>query len=135
MCSPQQRITPYHTVPGNAALCITALLAHLTSARGQVLLLPHRSTDDRFTSISRLFLKLIDSPGKCHSTKSLRDSGREQSQQTTLYSITSSARASSVAGTSRPIALAVARFMTSSNLVDCDTGRSAGFAPLRMRPV
>jgi hypothetical protein len=26
---------------------------------GQVLLLPHRSTDDRFTPISRLYLKLI----------------------------------------------------------------------------
>jgi hypothetical protein len=25
--------------------------------------------------------------------------------------------------------------MTNSNLVDCTTGRSAGFAPLRMRPV
>ena len=45
------------------------------------------------------------------------------------YSITSSARASSVGGTSRPSALAVFRLMTSSNLVGCSTGRSAGFAP------
>ena len=51
-----------------------------------------------------------------------------------LYSITSSARASSVAGTSRPRALAVARLMMNSNLLDCTTGRSAGFSPLRMRP-
>ena len=50
------------------------------------------------------------------------------------HSITSSARASSVGGTSRPSALAVLRLMTSSNLVACTTGRSAGFAPLRMRP-
>src|SRR5262245_39237256 len=42
------------------------------------------------------------------------------------YSITSSARASSVGGTSRPIARAVGRLMTNSNLVDCITGRSAG---------
>src|SRR2546430_769730 len=35
------------------------------SQLGQVLLLPHRSTDDRFTPISRLYLKLIGSPEKC----------------------------------------------------------------------
>ena len=34
-------------------------------------------------------------------------------------------------GTSRPSALAVFMLMTSSNLVGCSTGRSAGFAPLR----
>ena len=44
------------------------------------------------------------------------------------YSITS-ARASSVAGTSRPSALAALRLMISSIFVDCTTGRSAGFAP------
>ena len=48
------------------------------------------------------------------------------------HSITSSARASSVGGTSRPSALAVFRLMTNSNLVDCKTGRSAGLAPLRI---
>jgi hypothetical protein len=51
------------------------------------------------------------------------------------HSITSSARASSVGGISRPSILAVWALMTSSNLLDCTTGRSAGFAPLRMRPV
>ena len=34
--------------------------------------------------------------------------------------------------TSMPSALAVCRLMTNSNLVDCKTGRSAGFAPLRI---
>src|SRR6516165_8568488 len=52
-----------------------------------------------------------------------------------LHSITSSARASSVGGTDRPSSFAVCRLMTSSNLVDCITGRSAGFAPFKMRPV
>jgi hypothetical protein len=52
-----------------------------------------------------------------------------------FHSITSSARASSVGGTSTPSALAVGRLMTSSNLVGWTTGRSAGFSPLRMRPV
>ena len=49
------------------------------------------------------------------------------------HSITSSARASSVGGTSRPSAFAVMRLITSSYLVGDCTGRSAGFSPLRMR--
>src|SRR5262249_32164704 len=51
------------------------------------------------------------------------------------HSITSSARASSVVGTVRPIVFAVCRLMTNSNLVGCTTGKSVGLAPLRMRPV
>jgi hypothetical protein len=54
--------------------------------------------------------------------------------KTHTHSMTSSARASSVGGTSRPTALAVLRLMTSSNLVGCNTGRSVGFSPLRTRP-
>jgi hypothetical protein len=49
------------------------------------------------------------------------------------YSITSSARASSVDGISMPSALAVLRLMTSSYLVGFCTGKSASFSPLRMR--
>jgi hypothetical protein len=45
------------------------------------------------------------------------------------YSITSSARASSIGGTSRPSAFAVLRLITSSYLVGAWTGRSAGFSP------
>ena len=51
------------------------------------------------------------------------------------HSITSSARNSSEVGTSRPSALAVLRLMISSIFVTCCTGSSAGFSPLRMRPV
>ena len=46
--------------------------------------------------------------------------------------ITSSARNSSDGGIVRPRALAVLRLMTSSNLVGCSTGKSAGLAPLRI---
>ena len=53
--------------------------------------------------------------------------------KTTCYSITSSARASKVGGTSRPSALAVLRLRTVSYLVGCTTGRLATFSPLRMR--
>ena len=49
------------------------------------------------------------------------------------YSITSSASARILGGMSRPNAFAVARLMTSSNLVASSTGMSAGFSPLRMR--
>src|SRR5450759_4913553 len=50
-----------------------------------------------------------------------------------LYSITSSARASSDGGTVRPSTLAVLRLITSSNLVGCWIGRSEGLVPLRIR--
>src|SRR5262245_26150572 len=52
-----------------------------------------------------------------------------------FHSITSSAMASSPGGKLRPNALAVLRLITNSNLIDCMTGRSAGFSPLRIRPV
>src|SRR6516165_10430914 len=48
------------------------------------------------------------------------------------YSITSSARASSVPGMVRPNAFAVLRLTTRSNLVGCSTGMSAGFVPRRI---
>ena len=51
------------------------------------------------------------------------------------HSITSSAIASTPGGIVRPSVLAVLRLMTSSNLVGRMTGRSAGFSPLRIRPV
>jgi hypothetical protein len=52
-----------------------------------------------------------------------------------VHSITSSARPSSVSGKVRPSALAVFILMISSTFVDCWTGKSAGFSPLRTRPV
>jgi hypothetical protein len=49
-----------------------------------------------------------------------------------IYSITSSASDKNDSGIVRPSALAVLRLRTSSNLVGCSTGRSAGEAPRRM---
>jgi hypothetical protein len=43
------------------------------------------------------------------------------------HSMTSSARASSIGGMVRPRPLAVCRLTVISNLIDCSTGRSAGF--------
>jgi hypothetical protein len=59
-------------------------------------------------------------------------SGLVQRSKQYLYSITSSAVASSVCGTVRPSAFAVVRLMMRSNLVGCSTGRSAGLAPRRI---
>ena len=49
------------------------------------------------------------------------------------YRITSSACERIGAGSVRPSACAVLRLRTSSNLVGCSTGRSAGLVPCRMR--
>src|SRR5215813_9307115 len=56
----------------------------------------------------------------------------KRDERAAFHSITLSARSTRPAGTSCPIALAVARLITSSNVVGCSTGRSAGFAPLRI---
>src|SRR5262249_32170026 len=61
-----------------------------------------------------------------------RRAAEQRDERATLHSITSSARASNCGGTGRPSARAVCRLMTNSNLVDWMTGRSAGFAPLRI---
>src|SRR5262245_50149079 len=57
----------------------------------------------------------------------------ERNELAPLHSITSSARASSVGGTSIPNAFAVLRLMTRSCFTGACTGRSAGFSPLRIR--
>src|SRR5215467_1670173 len=56
----------------------------------------------------------------------------ERDELASSHSITSSARAISVGGTSRPSAFAVLRLMTNSNLVGCSIGNSEAFAPLRI---
>src|SRR5262245_25961210 len=50
------------------------------------------------------------------------------------YSITSSAATSSVCGTVNPSDFAVFKLITSSNLVGCRIGRSAGWTLLRILP-
>src|SRR5262245_62036161 len=62
-----------------------------------------------------------------------RRAAEQRDELATPHSMTSSARASTVVGTSRPIALAALRLITISYLVGACTGRSAGFSPLRIR--
>src|SRR5262245_49280468 len=64
-----------------------------------------------------------------------RRTAEQRDELAAPHSITSSAATSSFSGTEMPSILAVGWFITSWNLVDCSTGNSAGFAPLRMRPV
>src|SRR5262249_9776285 len=63
-----------------------------------------------------------------------RRAADERDELAPPHSITSSARASSDAGTSMPSALAICMLMTSSNLVARKIGRLAGFSPLSTRP-
>jgi hypothetical protein len=110
--------------------CISLLLAHLVRCQCPDLAAAfgvlRTLTDGRHGSTAPLLTRC----------------GRTQCQDAALhlhrlagYSITSSAIVSSTGGTVRPSILAVSALMTSSNLVDCTTGKSAGFAPLRMRPL
>jgi len=61
-----------------------------------------------------------------------RRAAEQRDEVAPLHSITSSARASNIGGTSSGSALAVLRLITSSNVVGWRTGRSAGRAPLRI---
>src|SRR5437899_844251 len=61
-----------------------------------------------------------------------RRAAEKRDELAACHSITSSARASKIGETSKPKALAVLRLTTNSNLVPCSTGKSAGFAPLRI---
>src|SRR5262249_5230314 len=61
-----------------------------------------------------------------------RRAAKQLDERAAPHSITSSARASNVGGTSRSSALAVIRLTMRSNLVGCSIGISAGFAPRRI---
>jgi hypothetical protein len=126
-----------HTLPhpyGNAALCITAILGAdvgdgsfssdrpASDAPGMSASL--RSRPNLRTAAIRRF---VPGPDSCTAVKNVRGGS--------VYSITASARASRMGGTSMPSIRAVWALITSSNFDDCTTGKSAGFVPLRMRPV
>jgi len=82
-------------------------------------------TNVRFTPESRHWDSVVECP-LCAKNR------HSASQRKVAYSITSSAVASSASGMVNPIAFAVLRLMASSNFVACSTGKSAGFAPLKI---
>src|SRR5262249_29513781 len=61
-----------------------------------------------------------------------RRAAEKRDELASFHSITSSASASTVGGTSMPSVLTVLRLTTKSNLVGCSTGMSAGFAPRKI---
>src|SRR5215470_6697694 len=61
-----------------------------------------------------------------------RRAAEQRDELATSHSITSSARNKIDVGTDTSIALAVFKLSTNSKLVGCSTGRSDGFAPLRI---
>jgi hypothetical protein len=65
---------------------------------------------------------------------SSRRTAEPRDEITSLHSITSSAMASNIGGTSMPITLAACKLIANSNLVECMISGSAGFSSLRMRP-
>ena len=72
----------------------------------------------------------------CTQRTSLTGSSRKENSDHWLafydHRITLSARASTFGGIVNPICFAVLRLITSSNLVGCSTGRSAGLAPFKI---
>src|SRR5262249_39818257 len=69
----------------------------------------------------------------CRTRPSYCRAAEQRDERAAFHSITSSAMASTVAGMSKPSALAGLRLTISSYLVGACTGRSAGFSPLRIR--
>ena len=107
-----------------ASLDIAELGQAFAECRGQV---RSRRTDHEMTNHRhRRLLRVCGERPRCRSAE-------QRDELAPVHSITSSARTRIAVGTVMPIALAVLRLMTSSNLVGCWTGRSAGFAPLRIR--
>ena len=117
----------------------THLLEQNVDIRVIQVLLGHAKLDSTalYTRVATKTIQRVMSPLE-HIALKLKESRRQEAtyapQQNSLYSITPSARASRVGGMSRSSALAVLRLMTSSNLVGCITGRSAGLIPLRIFP-
>jgi hypothetical protein len=109
----------------NHAIILDCCDAHSTSAVGQKPALPHHNMGVCFDLRQRTLSIVLSVAPWCQDWT-------HASQQTHYCSITSSARTSRVVGTARPSAFAVLRLIASSYLVGACTGRSAGFAPLRI---
>jgi hypothetical protein len=91
---------------------------------------------ERFTSGARAWPIDLTSPGLADKDVGYANENDMKGQKPALaaYSITSSARAEIIGGTSMPSAFAVFKLMTNSNLVVWTTGKSVTLAPLRIFP-
>src|SRR5262249_21705758 len=105
-------------------------LADICAAKNHVRFTPD---SDRKSGLPQPAVAALPRKPTCASQKVMSALGQKRTLPP--YSITSSARASKVGGTSIPSVRAACRLRVNSNLVDCNTGRSAGLVPLRMLPV
>ena len=97
---------------------------------GSIASVPPCPRDVRLSPVSDQSADIPDR--QLRATTGLMHRSKQRGQLCGLYhSITSSARASSIAGIVMPSALAVVRFTTRSNLIGCSTGISAGCVPRR----
>src|SRR5262245_60834666 len=119
--------------------CPAILDGHVLAFNKSGLIEPSMETGDKVRKLGRrLTIKKSNhrqrrllSPGRNWPRRRAPEQGDELAAG--IHSITSSARASSVAGISRPRPLAVLRLITSSYLVGACTGSSTGLSPRRMR--
>src|SRR5262249_53812063 len=109
------RASSLHQHPATATRRILKFLRHADVRFGSKADIHPPSADVRFTPESRHWSAQFRCP-LC------AKSGREQAQQSTGYSITSSARASRVGGMVNSSALAVVRLINSSNFVGNSIG-------------
>ena len=132
--------------PRHASLCATAPpLASRWHARGRLAAqIPIAERAARPTAPSRDFVPWRFSDAghrsawlahRCRRPKTCTKPDPCSAAKKHPYSITSSASASSFAGNSSPSAFAALRLSTNRNCVGRCTGRSAGFAPLKICPV
>jgi hypothetical protein len=109
------------------------ILSCAMTALGQQHALPRRSSNGRFTSMSRHLPRAL--VGRISAISGPRADAATRVSGNPTYSIISSARIIRNRDTSSPRALAVFRLMTSSTFVACWNGRLTGFSPLRICPV
>src|SRR5262245_8766891 len=114
------------------ALDVAAILQALAKCAQTVRHPVRRSGVEKSNYRHRRLLRRRDARGQ---NRGCSPSAAEQRDELPAsHSITLSATASSLSGTTRSSMWAAWALMTSSNLFACTTGKSTGFAPLRMRP-
>src|SRR5262249_49777867 len=121
-------ITPIGSDPG-----LVAFVCAYCGAADSAIVYPKNKTSGMDLSQTQVPAELAALLRARRERPRYRRAAEQRDELATLHSITSSVRASSEMGGSRPSALAVLRLMTNSNLVANCTGNSPGFSPLRMR--
>ena len=121
---------PWPTI--GAPACIVTKLAEISAYLGEFAAVPMMQEQSLSSRRNPVRISAIH-PSEPFAFNSEIDRSRPKAAIRLSYSITSSARERIDGGMVKPSALAVLRLTTSSNVVGCCTGRSAGLAPLAIR--